>query len=270
MKIACYSLILGKGYTIPAAVEALARLGYAGIEWRVRDDFHLPLAGLEEKALEAKALCDKAGLATPALSSYVPAGESESVALLLRVAAKISCPMVRVLVPQYDGSVPYAALLTQARRELSLLEPVCRETGVKALVTLHMHSITPSASAALRLVESFSPECIGVIFDPGNMVCEGSENWKMGIELLGPYLAHVHVKNAGWYYSEEEGWRFGWAPLSGGIVDWARVIAALAESGYRGWLSVEDFADLPVEQKLEEDLALLRTYLEAAAPPPPA
>ena len=29
MKIACYSLVLGKGYTVPAVVEVLARLGSA-------------------------------------------------------------------------------------------------------------------------------------------------------------------------------------------------------------------------------------------------
>jgi len=261
MKIACYSLILGKGYTIPAAVEVLCRLGYDGVEWRVRDDFHLPLAHIEEKATEVKALCEKAGLEIPALSTYLLLGETETIAAALRAAAKMGCALIRVIAPDYDGSLPYPSLFDQARRDLAQLEPLCRQTKVKAAVELHMGNITPSASAALRLLEGFSPDSIGVIFDPGNMVCEGMENWKMGIQILGPYLAHVHVKNGGWFYSEEGGWRFDWAPMKEGIVDWRRVVAALAESGYQGWLAMEDFADIPVEQRLEEDLTLLRQCL---------
>ncbi|GIX08239.1 MAG: hypothetical protein KatS3mg115_2642 [Candidatus Poribacteria bacterium] len=45
---------------------------------------------------------------------------------------------------------------------------------------------------------TFRPEQVGVIHDAGNMVHEGFENYQMGCELLGPYLAHVHVKNAAW------------------------------------------------------------------------
>ncbi|NIM04958.1 MAG: TIM barrel protein [Armatimonadetes bacterium] len=267
MKIACYSLILGKGYTVPAAAKILSRLGYDGVGWRVRDDFHLPLSNMEEKAAETKAVCDNAGLKISALYTYLPLRETERISAVLQAAATMGCSAVRVLAPQYDGSVHYASLLEQAREDLGRLEPLSRQTKVKAMVALHMGNIVPSASAALRLVEGFSPDCIGVIFDPGNMVCHGRENWKMGIQILGSYLAHVHVRNGGWFYSEESGWRFGWTPLQKGIADWAKIVSTLMECGYEGWLSIEDFADIPIEQKLEEDITLVRQYIEAAAQP---
>jgi len=264
MQIACYSLILGEGYSIPATIEILSRLGYAGVEWRVRDDFHLPVTDIEGKAEEVKAMCDDAGLAIPALSTYLPIGQTEEVGKVLRAAAKMGATIIRLMVPRYDGSRHYSSLLDEARRGLAKLEGICREAGVKAGVELHMGNITPSACAGHRLVKDFSPDWVGILFDPGNMVCEGMENWKMAIQMLGPYLSHVHVKNGGWYHSEKHGWQFAWAPMNDGIVKWEEVISFLAENDYQGWLSLEDFADLPIEQRLEEDLALMRRWVEKA------
>gem|GEM_PF-4610224 len=185
MKIACYSLVLGKGYTIPAVIDTLSRLGYDGVEWRVRDDFHLPLLNLGEKICEVKALCDQAGLALPALATYLSVGETEAIAGVLQAAAAIGVPAVRLLVPRFDGSQPYDRLLAETRRCLLELEPICRQTKVKAALELHLGYIIPSASAARRLLEGLSPDWVGAIYDPGNMVCEGMENWK---KILQPEL----------------------------------------------------------------------------------
>lgn len=266
MKIACYSLVLGKGYTIPAVIETLSRLGYDGVEWRVRDDFHLPLLNLAEKTGEVKTLCDQAGLEIPALATYLSVGETEAIAGVLQAAAGIGISAVRLLVPRFDGSRPYDRLLEETRRNLAELEPICRQTKVKAALELHLGYIIPSASAARRLLEGFSPEWVGAIYDPGNMVCEGMENWKMGIQILGPYLTHVHVKNAAWYFSPEQGWQSAWAPLDEGIVYWGEVIKYLREAGYDGWLSVEDLREAPPEELLTQDLGFLRGLLEENGP----
>jgi sugar phosphate isomerase/epimerase len=109
-------------------------------------------------------------------------------------------------------------------------------------------TIAPSASAAYRLVEGCDPAYIGVLYDPGNMVHEGFENYRMGMEMLGPYLAHVHVKNAGWTQTGETrddgfaGWRCEWTGLSRGIVDWPQVITDLKAVGYEGYVGIEDFS----------------------------
>ncbi len=73
-----------------------------------------------------------------------------------------------------------------------------RELGVKVLVELHHRTITASASAALRLVDGLDPAHVGVIHDLGNLVIEGQEDALAGFQLLGDYLAHVHVKNVAW------------------------------------------------------------------------
>ena len=125
-----------------------------------------------------------------------------------------------------------------------------------------MGNIMPSASLAWRLVEGFPPERVGVIYDPGNMVVEGYECYKMGMELLGDHLAHVHVKNG----SMEKGpvrpdgtqeWKRMWAPLKEGIADWRQILADL----YEGYLSSENFSEEPLEEKLAGDARYVRALL---------
>ncbi|WP_139202042.1 sugar phosphate isomerase/epimerase, partial [Curtobacterium sp. MCBA15_016] len=105
--------------------------------------------------------------------------------------------------------------------------------GVKALVELHHMTITPSASAALRLVDGLDPEHIGVIHDLGNLVIEGHEDHLAAFELLGPYLAHAHVKNARWVDTGDtraDGstvWQNEWAPLRTGQASVSEYLDAL-------------------------------------------
>ena len=57
--------------------------------------------------------------------------------------------------------------------------------GVRALVEIHMGTIVPSASAAAQFCSRFDPRHVGVIHDAGNMVFEGFERYRMGLEVLG-------------------------------------------------------------------------------------
>jgi len=109
-----------------------------------------------------------------------------------------------------------------------------------------MNSIAPSAALALKLVERFDPKYAGVIYDPGNTMQEGSENLRLSLQMLGSYLAHVHVKNTRW---NEEGkrqdgtviYKPGMAKLNEGFLDLKQAFDELKLAGYNGWLSVEDF-----------------------------
>jgi len=85
----------------------------------------------------------------------------------------------------------------------------------------------------------------------------------MGLEILGPYLAHVHVKNSKWeVVSEEDGvkrWRATMCGIKEGHVYWGDVLAALKKVGYGGWLSFEDFSKGDTRTKLREDIGYLKS-----------
>ena len=132
------------------------------------------------------------------------------------------------------------------------------------MIELHHGTLTPSASAAIRALEGLDPEYIGVIYDPGNMVYEGYERYINGLQILGDYVAHVHVKNASLVPGKraENGeviWEQRQNPLTEGSVNFADLFKALRAVGYDHTISVEDFSnEATTEEKLRSNLEFLK------------
>ena len=82
-------------------------------------------------------------------------------------------------------------------------------------------------------------------------------------EILGPYLAHVHIKNAAWQrMTLPDGstrWQADWTPISDGQVTFYDLFKALRSVNYNGYLSFEDFSNIwPSEEKLARNIAYLK------------
>src|SRR3954470_1110874 len=104
MKFAVFSVSLPE-WTPEEAVKNLADLGYDGVEWRIADDppratpgfwqgnrCTFPLSSFVEDAPEIRTLTEAAGLAIPAIASYVQAADVENVEWVLRGAAALGAP----------------------------------------------------------------------------------------------------------------------------------------------------------------------------------
>jgi sugar phosphate isomerase/epimerase len=259
------------------AARELKDAGYEGVEWRVA---RVPeevrgeepsfwgnnLCTLEpnpEGAERARRVSGEAGLEVVGLGTYVGVGDVGAAEGAMRFAKTAGAPQVRVGVSRPDGKTPFSEMFEETRAFLKEVEALAGDHGVKALVEIHHGTLCPSASLTYRLVSEFDPDRIGVIFDPGNMVHEGFEDYRMGLELLGPYLAHVHLKNAAYDRPEGGGvWKARWSPLEDGVVDFDRLFEALRAVGYDGWLVIEDFsAARPTREALKHNLSFVHQFL---------
>ncbi|MGF7049669.1 sugar phosphate isomerase/epimerase [Paenibacillus sp. DS2015] len=246
--------------------KAASLVGIEGIEWRFK--------GIPEDALledpsfwrnnrcsidpskweaelpiftEAALSC---GMQSIALVPYLTCGDMKSAEQAMLVASRLGASMVRVGVPTYDRKTSYNDLYDLATRYLAQIQELAEQYKVKALVETHHKTIAPSASLAYRLVQSLNPDRVGVLYDPGNMVFEGFENYRLGLQLLGPYLGHVHFKNAIWCRNhqsdtatwKEQTWKAQWASIDKGIVPWIEVMRDLKAVGYDGYVGIEDFS----------------------------
>jgi sugar phosphate isomerase/epimerase len=262
-------------WTPAEAATRLAAQGWDGVEWRVTDQAPgpvgfwagnlatWPLTGLEACVPEIARITAVAGLELSAIGGYARCYDHANVERLLAATAMLGARRVRVMVPAL-GDAPYRELFDAARRDFAWVASRAAHHRVQALVELHHRTITASASAALRLVDGLDPAAVGVIHDVGNLVIEGHEDYASAFDLLGDYLAHIHVKNVAWRETghRPDGsaiWTETWAPLRTGQADLAAYFAALKAHGYDGWVTLEDFStELPLEERTKDNLAYVR------------
>lgn len=261
--------------------KLLSGLGYDGIELRVRrlpperaNDAPSPWGrhltdlspdNILARAEEVKSVVSEYSLQIPAFASACSASDLEHVKLLAEGAQAVGCPAIRLSCRGYNGTVNYHDIYAEAVENYGKALEITRLYGVKALVEMHGGTIHPSASLAHRIVSNFDAKDIGVIYDPQNMVKDGFETIQLAMELLGDYLAHLHVGGHRPVSNEpdEKGivtWSWRGCPMSEGLYDFPRMMECLRKIGYAGFISVEDFrGDCSPEERLENAIAYLRS-----------
>lgn len=271
-------------YTPEELLVKLKEYGYDGVEWRVTEPSNaaegekpsywdnnlctIDVNTVEEKAEEIRKMCDEHGVEIAALGTYTRCNEYEKAESAVRAAAAMGCKKIRISPYMYDGSQDYNELFNKAVEDYRVLEGYAKKYGVKINLEMHMNTITTSASAAYRLVSNFDSRYIGVVYDVGNMVFEGYEQYKAGLEILGDYLDHVHIKSAAWHEKEtlEDGtvvWGVDAMPLNKGSVDFRKFLKALKKIGYDGYVSFEDFSDeKTTDEKLKFNIEYIRSIVE--------
>jgi sugar phosphate isomerase/epimerase len=186
---------------------------------------------------------------------------------VLNVAAQTGAKRVRFTAPKAADDTPYDAQFSKARADLEVLQEIARPLGAQVVIQIHHGNIISTSSSARRLVDGLDPDVVGVMHDLGNTTIEGREgllSLKMGLEILGPYLAHIHIKNAVWAKVGEDAdgaaqWKWSWATLRSGMGDVKAYFRALKAVGYDGWVTLEEFTtELPLYERLADDLAFLK------------
>lgn len=265
----------------PAEVATnAAAQGWDGLEWRIADQAEsatpsfwagnlatFRLTGLEENASQLADLPRQAGLALSGLAPYVPLSDHHNAERVLRIAAETGAKRVRFTSPKPTDDTPFEAQFSKARADLEVLQEIARPLGAQVVIQIHHGNIVSTSSSARRLVDGLDPDVVAIMHDLGNTTIEGREgllSLKMGLEILGPYLAHVHIKNAVWQRTgeDEDGaaqWKWSWATLRQGMGDVKAYLRALKAVGYGGWVALEEFTtELPLAERLADDLAFLR------------
>lgn len=282
MKIGVFTVSMPE-YSPKEAVKLLKELGYDGVEWRVaqieeedRGDIRfeerywhgnkctLDIEKIEDEAESIKNLCEKADISILSLTTYLRPHESSRIEKVLKAARAIGCGQVRVFTPEYNETENYEEVFARTVEHVKTLEKLAQKYDTKIVFEIHMDNILASASAAQRMLSGFDPRYVGVIFDPGNMVFEGFENYKKCFEMLGDYIAHVHIKNGKIepVGEDEKGvvqWKRTWTPIRKGSADLKKLIRVMKEMNYEGNISVEDFSNEEnTYEKLKHNLEYLR------------
>jgi len=269
--------------------ELLAKLGYDGMELRVRRvspdqrakavpspwGYHVNDITPENfvaKAPEIRQVLADHGLALAGIASAAACTELDHVKLLVEGAVAAGAPFIRVAAAagyKGDGSQDYWQVFGETVAGYARVLQVTRGTGVKVVLEIHGGTIHCSASLAHRIVSQFDPADVGVIYDPQNMVRDGFETTALALQLLGPYLAHCHVgAHRPLPPSERDGkgtaqWKWEGCSMADGLYHFPTLLARLRRVGYRHFISIEDFRNAAPEEKLQNAIAYLRSLEQA-------
>jgi len=176
--------------------QLMQKLGYDALELRVRytDGANdITPDNISERAEEIKACVAEHGLLLSNFASNQSLdapGAMDVVRKLAEGAVACGCPAIRLGCRGYpaDGSEDYWEIFEGAVKQYTEAIAITKAHGLKVFLEMHGGTIHPSASLAYRIVSNFSPEDIGVIYDPQNMVRDGFETIPLALQLLGPYV----------------------------------------------------------------------------------
>ena len=284
MKLCCTSVMLPR-WTLDETFDQLATAGYDAVELRCRynpDDESAEPAfwgrhlsdvspdNIVDKAPAIRAASERSGVRVAALAPNVQLGQDDVIRKIFAgaVAIDLDCPpMVRIGAPRHDRTAPYMPQFLAARSGFADLVEIAREYGVKVLYEIHVGTVAVSCSRTLELLRDLDSQHIGAIYDVPNMLRVGLEDSRMGMEILGPYLAHCHIGNG---VSVEDGideetgrskWKWQFSDVREGVADIAQIVGDLKSVGYGGCLSLEEFGPGDDAEKIASQGAWIRRWM---------
>ncbi|MDP6038091.1 MAG: sugar phosphate isomerase/epimerase [Candidatus Latescibacteria bacterium] len=283
MKISLTSVMLPK-WDLETTFAKLAEHGYDGIELRCRynpDDPNAELSNwgrhltdvspdnITEKAGQIRELSEKTGVRVCALAPNFVYDQTDIIEKIFKGALAIDSenpPLIRIGAQRHDRTQPYISQYLKARAGFATLVEIARDHGVKVIYEIHVGTIAVSASRTIELLEDFDPNHIGAIWDVPNMIRVGLEDSKMGLELLGPYLSHVHIGNATPVQTERDDngqmlWKWDFSDLREGMANIPQIIQDLKDVGYTGYMSLEEFGPGDDDTKIGEQGAYLKKLI---------
>jgi sugar phosphate isomerase/epimerase len=151
----------------------------------------------------------------------------------LEIAERTGARIVRVF--SYWRTVRPEACFERIARALEHLAGQAALHGrTIGLENEHACNIATGAETA-RLLEAVAHPNLKVVWDPANAYVSGEPPFPDGYRHLPvERIVHVHAKDC-----RVENHRPIWCAVGEGAIDWKGQIRALADDGYKGWISLE-------------------------------
>jgi sugar phosphate isomerase/epimerase len=130
-----------------------------------------------------------------------------------------------------ENQAPYRAAINDKLREAA---GKAAKKGIILVLENESACNTATGAEAAKVLSAVSLPAFMLNWDPGNAAAAGENPYPDGYNLLPKdRIGHCHCKD---YVKTGKG---GWAPMGGGIIDWAGQFKALKRDGYRFAVSLE-------------------------------
>lgn len=254
--------LLGKE-TCATPLDGLRRLNISNVEVNLERDFAVRSIETGEKVYlrtdeEAKAFrksTEALGIRICAVLTACDLSRNDAesniawIARSIELADLLGAPAVRI----DSGMKREKELIFDERVNLfvqALSAALERTSKSKVTLGIENHGFQGNNLAfLLNVYQQVDSKRLGSTLDTGNFYWRGyplSEVYGI-LRVLAPYAKHTHVKNIKFpedkrEITREAGWEYGTycCPLDEGDIDIAKVVAILAQAGYKGDICIED------------------------------
>jgi sugar phosphate isomerase/epimerase len=132
-----------------------------------------------------------------------------------------------------DDPAPFRAAMDQKLREAAEL---CHQHGLILLLENEMSCNTATGAESAHTLAAVTNPNFMLNWDPGNAAAAGEIPFPAGYNLLPKHrIGHCHCKDV--VHKPDGG--YAWAPVGGGVIDWAGQFRALAAQKYSYAVSLE-------------------------------
>jgi len=220
-----------------------ARLGYSAVEIRLLDGDLLDPAADAPRITAAVAACRAHGVAVCAFDTscrLVNADPAEharhtnDLAHWISLAEALRVPLIRVFGGESEAGRSEAMANEQAVETLTRAARLAASAGV--VLALETHDAFASAARVATVLEQVGSPAAAALWDTLHPYRMG-ESPAAVLAAIGPYLAHVHLKDGRRPAPGGTDWPL--VPLGAGDVPLPAIIIALRDHGYTGVLSFE-------------------------------
>jgi L-ribulose-5-phosphate 3-epimerase len=233
------------------AAELLKRakaLGFSGIELNLSDrsDAILHLGSNKEEINRIAMLAKQndlelIGISTDLLWKYPLTDNSEEirnkgiqiVEKMIQIARMLGTSTVLVVPGIVTPEVSYDTAYSRALAAIKKLSKTAEEYKVQIAIENVWNKFLLSPLEMAGFIDQVNSPWVGAYLDIGNVVQFGyPEQW---IRILSSRIFMIHVKD----FKESVGNIHGFVPLLSGDISWDRVIEALKEINYKGYIIPE-------------------------------
>jgi L-ribulose-5-phosphate 3-epimerase len=131
-----------------------------------------------------------------------------------------------------EDQAPYRAALNDKLREAA---NKAAKNGIILVLENESACNTATGAEAAKVLSAVQSPSLMLNWDPGNAAASGEIPYPDGYQLLPKdRIGHCHCKDV-----VKKGKKYEWAPMGGGLIDWAGQFRALKTDGYRYAVSLE-------------------------------